>query len=455
MVTRLAVVGDTLLDRDLEGSVERLSPEGPYPVVDEPQGRSRPGGAGLAAALATAGGHDVTLITAMAADEPAGELRALLTDRGVDVIAVRLEGPTPEKIRVRAGGTSLVRIDRGGGGRVDDAPLPEAAERALRRADAVLVSDYGRGMAARAGDWLGHLARRTAIVWDPHPQGAEPIPGARLVTPNRSEAARATPEISGDSVSALTARARELVGRWRATAVAITLGPAGALLSSGEGLPLMVPAPPARMGDACGAGDRFAASAAVALARGALPSEAVVAAVHEASAFVAAGGAAALPEPERPPIAERAEDLVERIRARGGTVVATSGCFDLLHAGHVSSLRGARDLGDCLVVCLNSDDSVRRLKGPNRPLVPASERAAVLQALEFVDAVVVFDEDTPETVLERLRPDIFAKGGDYAVGGLPEARLLARWGGQAVVLPYVSGRSTTELMEEMVRRASG
>jgi D-beta-D-heptose 7-phosphate kinase / D-beta-D-heptose 1-phosphate adenosyltransferase len=127
-------------------------------------------------------------------------------------------------------------------------------------------------------------------------------------------------------------------------------------------------------------------------------------------------------------------------------VVATGGCFDLLHAGHVATLRAARDLGDCLVVCLNSDASVRRLKGPGRPLVPASDRARVLAALEYVDEVVVFDEDTPVEVLRRIRPDVWAKGGDYALTDLEEATVLEEWGGQAVVLPYLQGRSTTQMV---------
>ncbi len=135
------------------------------------------------------------------------------------------------------------------------------------------------------------------------------------------------------------------------------------------------------------------------------------------------------------------------MRASGGTVVATGGCFDLLHPGHVATLRAARGLGDCLVVCINSDDSVRRLKGPSRPLVTASDRARVLEALEFVDAVVVFDQDTPAEVLDRLRPDVWAKGGDYAGADLPEAAVLRTWGGQAVVLPYLDGHSTTALVE--------
>jgi rfaE bifunctional protein nucleotidyltransferase chain/domain len=150
-----------------------------------------------------------------------------------------------------------------------------------------------------------------------------------------------------------------------------------------------------------------------------------------------------------------AHEVVARTRLQGGTVVATGGCFDLLHAGHVSVLQQARALGDCLVVCLNSDASVRRLKGEGRPVVGEDDRAAVLAALGCVDAVVTFDEDTPQAILERLKPDIFAKGGDYAVADLPEQRTLERWGGQVVLLPYLKGRSTSSLMQAMADRARG
>ncbi|MDP9399355.1 MAG: D-glycero-beta-D-manno-heptose 1-phosphate adenylyltransferase, partial [Actinomycetota bacterium] len=168
----------------------------------------------------------------------------------------------------------------------------------------------------------------------------------------------------------------------------------------------------------------------------------------------------AIPDVSAPPAAAVAPDgaagnggagagvapVLARVRAAGGTVVATGGCFDLLHAGHVATLRAARALGQCLVVCLNSDASVRRLKGPERPLQRQEDRARVLEALECVDAVVVFDEDTPEALLDALRPDVWAKGGDYAGVELPESRLLQSWGGQAVVLPYLDGRSTTSLV---------
>jgi rfaE bifunctional protein nucleotidyltransferase chain/domain len=133
-------------------------------------------------------------------------------------------------------------------------------------------------------------------------------------------------------------------------------------------------------------------------------------------------------------------------RTRGGTVVATGGCFDVLHAGHVATLRAARALGDCLIVCLNSDASVRRAKGPDRPVNSAADRAAVLSALDCVDAVEIFEEDTPEEILRRLQPDVWVKGGDYTIEELPEASVVTSWGGQTVVLPYLPGRSTTEIL---------
>jgi rfaE bifunctional protein nucleotidyltransferase chain/domain len=335
----------------------------------------------------------------------------------------------------------------------------------------VLVADYGRGVAAEPGvrAALATLPARLPLVWDPHPRGPAPVPGARLATPNRAEAAGFAPQVPGAGLAAVTARARLLADRWAAAGVAVTLGAGGALLVEGAGAPLVAPAPTVTAGDPCGAGDRFAATAAGLLGDGALPSEAITGAVAAATAFVATGAAATvrlpddgatLPAAPRDPGGrelrplERALGLVAAVRAGGGTVVATGGCFDLLHAGHVATLRSARALGDCLVVCLNSDDSVRRLKGADRPLVPLADRVAVLEALGCVDVVVPFGERTPETVLQRLRPDVFAKGGDYGLADLPEAALLATWSGQAVVLPYLAGRSTTELMKEVVRRDS-
>lgn len=451
--TPLLVVGDSLLDRDLEGRAERLCPDAPVPVLDDLSCRSRPGGAALAAALAAADGRPVTLVTALAGDEAGQELSQLLHRCGVHVVDLGLEGSTPEKVRVRSNGQSLLRLDHGPKSPGTVGACSGAARAAVRDAAAVLVSDYGRGVAADTGlrQALEEVTRRTPVVWDPHPRGPDPVPGVRLATPNRSEATAAVPNGAGGSdLACVTVAARALTAHWKAVGVVVTQGADGAVMANGDGPPLVFPAPRVDGGDPCGSGDRFASAAAGLLADGALPSEAVEAAVRSASAFVAAGGAAGFRLPA-PAGQDERQDVLSRVRARGGTVVATGGCFDLLHAGHVSTLEAARSLGDCLVVLLNSDASVRRLKGPDRPLVAQADRAAVLSALSCVDAVVVFDEDTPEAALERVRPHVFAKGGDYAVGDLPEAAAMARWGGQVVILPYLEGRSTTNLLSQAGR----
>ena len=442
---RLTIVGDALLDRDLEGRAERLAPDAPVPVVDAIEAHPRAGGAGLAATIAARAGHDVTLVCALGRDMAGEELAALLEEAGVNVIDLVLAGATPEKVRVLAAGRPIVRLDRGGEAR-RCGPLPDGA---LAGADAVLVSDYGRGVTAEPT--VREALRRASapLVWDPHPKGAPPVPGATLVTPNLKEATTFAGLDAPWPLAAGEAAGRVLLEQWRAVAVCVTLGARGAVLVSGDGPALTVPAPPVRAGDPCGAGDCFAATAAGRLAAGALPSEAVRAAVEAASAFVAG-------EREDAPVERVADDATEfaaRLRRAGGTVVATGGCFDLLHAGHVRMLEQARALGDGLIVCLNSDASVRRLKGDDRPLVEQHDRAAVLAGLACVDAVAIFDEDDPRALLRRLRPDVWVKGGDYALGELPEAATLAEWGGRAVIVPYVTGRSTSRLIQEVLTRA--
>ena len=459
----LVVLGDALLDLDLEGVAERLAPDSPVPVLDQLVEHPRPGGAALAAALAARDGHDVVLVTALGDDEAGHRVEGLLD--GVRVVRLPYAGPTAVKQRVRAGGQSLLRLDRGSRPGTVRGVTGEVAG-ALDGAAAVLVADYGRGVPGVPArrDLVAALPPRVPTVWDPHPRGAQPVPGARLVTPNRSEAAVFAERLgiatagAGTPLGAVGRRADGLVAAWQAQAVAVTLGEGGALLSYGGGAPMVVPAPVVHCVDPCGAGDRFAVSAAVGLGSGLVTVEAVGDAVRDAARYVAAGGPASLADAGAPvpdgAAARPVEEVVAAVSRRGGTVVATGGCFDLLHAGHVATLRAARQLGDCLVVCLNSDDSVRRLKGASRPLVPAADRARVLEALECVDAVVVFDEDTPTEVLRRVRPDVWAKGGDYAGADMPEAAVLETWGGQAVVLPYLQGRSTSRLVQTATGRTA-
>ncbi|GAB3886888.1 PfkB family carbohydrate kinase [Kibdelosporangium lantanae] len=431
----LVVLGDTLLDIDAEGTADRLSPEAPVPVVDLTGRRVRPGGAGLAALLA-ARSAEVVLVTALGNDAH-GRVLAGLLEPEMTVLGVPLCGGTVCKTRVRVGGQSLLRMDSGDG-TAAASPLPRPVTAALRGAGAVLVADYGRGMTSNphVRRLLGELASQVPVVWDPHPRGGDPVVGARLVTPNASEAAGCG--------------ADELRSRWNVDAVAVTLGERGAALADATGV-TVVPAPRnVHGGDTCGAGDSFAAAAAAALLAGATTLDAVTTAVQAAARFVAAGGAGTLStlDSVAPAVLGSADpfDLADRVRTSGGRLVATGGCFDLLHPGHVSLLRQARALGDALVVCLNSDSSVRGLKGPGRPLLSAHDRARLLTELACVDAVAVFDEPSPVELLDRLRPHVWVKGADYTTDQLPEHDVVHRHGGEIVLVPVLPGYSTTRLV---------
>jgi rfaE bifunctional protein nucleotidyltransferase chain/domain/rfaE bifunctional protein kinase chain/domain len=473
------VVGDVLLDVDLVGRADRLSPEDAAPVVQDLVEQARPGGAGLAAVLA-AQQADVVLAGAAASDAAGRRLAALLPQH-LRVVAVGRAAATVSKTRIRAAGRTLVRLDRPGAvpDPIVDGAGAEALAAVLARADAVLVADYGLGLtrsaAVRAA--LERAAAAVPVLWDPHPRGAPAVPGTLIATPNHGEAAQLAGRPAEDLHGAIAA-GRELAQRWGTSYVLVTRGAAPAVLASTSGSSLVVPVEAAPVADSCGAGDALAAGAAVALAGGAGAAEAAVAGVHSAGQYLRHGGPAALEHrtaravagpagagagagrgaPDAGPAggagtgagaaagAEGPEEVIARVRRAGGQIVMAGGCFDVLHAGHVAYLEAARALGDCLVVAMNSDAGVRRLKGPHRPLVPAEDRARVLRGLGCVDAVVEFDEPTPALLLRRLRPDVFAKGGDYLASGIPEAPVVTEYGGAVVTLPTLPGRSTTGLI---------
>ena len=303
----LVVVGDVLLDVDTRGTVSRATPDGQAPVVDCHERRERPGGAGLAALLAAApGDRDVVLITGIGDDDTGDRVTAML-DGAVTVARLPLDGGTPEKTRVMTRGQTLVRLDSGSGRVRADAPLPAAARAALAGAAAVLVADYGRGMAVhpQTRDLLAALAGRLPVAWDPHPRGGRPVPGARLVTPNEAEARKFAAEAEtgpGGEAGTVTCgdaatvgrRAAYLAGAWGVSGVVITLGGNGAVLAVGGRPPLVVPAPAVAAADTCGAGDSFAAAVARALADGLPLADTVALGVHAASSFVAAGAASGI-----------------------------------------------------------------------------------------------------------------------------------------------------------------
>jgi rfaE bifunctional protein nucleotidyltransferase chain/domain len=417
---------------------------------------------------------DVTLVAPLASDAAGRRLAAMLSS-DLTLVPLPHKGPTRHKTRVLAGGHVVVRLDEGGPGEPVNPPL-DVIRDALRGADVILVSDYGAGTTRHSGirELLADAAASVPTVWDPHPRGGEPVPGV-IATPNLAEARAAASRGGLDGSGDVGSLPGALSGHWRARAVCVTVGADGAHLAVPPGEPERLPTPWPASGDACGAGDRFVSAVVRAIVQGATIRNAAAAAVAEATAWVAAGGVSAQVERPVPPRSdglsasgsmpvgwspdrsyslgetEGAADAVAAVRARGGTVVATGGCFDIVHAGHVACLEAARQMGDALVVLINSDASVSRLKGPRRPVMSAAERARILLALRCVDAVEVFDEDDPRTALDLLRPDIWVKGGDYAGTPIPEAELVEGWGGRVVFVPYLDGHSTTSIL----RRSTG
>ena len=481
-------------------------------MVDQRAEQARPGGAGLAALAAAACGAKVTLVTALGADAEGDLVRSLLDAAGVSLIDLGLAGPTPVKLRVRSGGQSLVRVDRGCSPVVPPGPWCDAAGEAVLCSHAVLASDYGRGLVAARpfADLVPTLAQ--PVVWDPHARGVRPPGGLDLLVPNRDEAARLDDAVAGDpeprgvedgdeilacrlarrfgcTVALTRGSARRRGGRSRRPGVRRP-GRAHGRRPVRGGRPVR-----RRRGRGTGAGATMveAVTAAATAARehvaapddgaagfrprGAAPGVRWPAPVgvnpvtgSSASGPVTGPIPGGLPGPApssagsppaavgdvRPAVAasgdgwDRPRDtlgLARSVRAAGGTVVVAGGCFDVLHPGHVRLLGAARGLGDCLIVCLNGDLSVRRLKGRRRPVNPVEDHAEVLRALAPVDAVLVFDEDDPCAALEQLRPHVFVKGADHAGADLPEREVLAKWGGEIVFVPVVPGRSTTRVLE--------
>ncbi|WP_261165098.1 D-glycero-beta-D-manno-heptose 1-phosphate adenylyltransferase [Microbacterium sp. Marseille-Q6965] len=469
---RVLVVGDVILDRWLRGGVRRLSREAPVPVVQEAEQVDCPGGAGNTAANLAALGARVRLVAAIGEDAEGAALRDRLAAAGVETGDLLVDGarPTASKTRVVGDDQILVRVDRArpgpaGGDRLLAAIAPEPGE-------TLVICDYDGGLLDE--EFARQLAARrpdTRIVVDAHDVARWAPLRPDLVTPNAGEAAtllgRALPEgpARADAVAGAATELLEAAGADRAV---VTLDRDGTVLlerrpdGTGEATH-RTRARPAPEHQATGAGDTFVAAATVALAVGAAPAEAVDFAQRAADVVVSRPGTAVCALGDLQPAASTAvpgtlnhdalRAALRRERERGHTIVFTNGCFDLLHLGHTAHLRQAKQLGDVLVVALNDDASVRRLKGPGRPVNPVEDRARVLEALESVDYVTVFREDSPSALLADLRPDIYAKGGDYVPEMLEETAVVRAYGGAVRILDFIPAHSTSEIVTRITQRA--
>lgn len=456
----VVVVGDAILDVWLSGHCDRVCREAPAPVVDVGKRALSAGGAANTAVNLAAMGARVRFVSVLGDDESGRDLRDLLGGQGVDTRHVVLVPGrrTVRKQRVVAGDQVLVRFDDGDVGPAPARSVMEVLRAASEHAGALMVCDYGNGLLGdEVRDGVAHLGVPLLVV-DAHDlsrwRGAHPD----LVTPNAGEAAMllglALPE---DRVELFERHQADLLDATGAKAAAVTLDRDGALLLTADAPPYRTWADPAPDSQASGAGDTFVAALCLATSAG-LPLTTGMELAQAASGVVVhKNGTSVCTWTELAATLDRDATLstdelvgiVERHHEAGRTVVFTNGCFDVLHRGHISYLGEAKRQGDVLVVAVNSDDSVRRLKGPDRPVNSARDRAAVLSALSCVDHVTVFGEDTPIELLRRLKPELYVKGGDYTESMLAEAPVVRSYGGEVRSLGYVPERSTSSMIEKI------
>lgn len=459
---RVLVVGDVMLDRYWHGTTDRISPEGPVPIVNVADREERPGGAANVALNIAALGARATLIGLVGDDQTGQALNDQLEAHGIHPRLQRVAGhPTICKLRVMAQHQQLMRLDFEQPFAADASPLLEQAfEQALAEADLVVLSDYAKGTVSDPARLI-QLARSAGVevVVDPKGRDFSRYRGASLITPNGREFAAETGHHTDDE--ALVTAARALGSRVGIDHLLVTRGAAGMTLVPGDEQARHFPAHAHDVFDVTGAGDTVVAVLAVMLASGQNLAQATALANHAAGIVVTRVGAAtvtlaelreALGTTAPNPGVTDAESLALRLvdeRANGQRVVLTNGCFDILHAGHVAYLEQARALGDRLIVAVNDDASVRRLKGDERPVTPLAQRMAVLAGLASVDWVVPFSADTPAALVEQLVPDVLVKGGDYRVEDVAGGQWLQQRGGEVVILDYIEGPSTTKLIERL------
>lgn len=460
---RVLVAGDIMLDRYWHGGTARISPEAPVPVVKVEEMEDRPGGAANVALNIAALGGGSDLVGVTGADEAADILRSRLAAAGIGCRFQVAEGlPTITKLRVISRHQQLLRLDfEEGFMEVDPAPFGEQVGAGLETGNVLVLSDYRKGALRDPGGLIA-LARERGVrvLVDPKGTDFERYRGASLLTPNFTEFQAVVGAVGSEAE--LVEKAQALIRELSLEALLVTRSEQGMTLIRDGQPELHLPAHAREVYDVTGAGDTVISVLAASLSAGSSLEDAVALANIAAGIVVGKLGTAVVSAPELRRAVSRqggagrgvmsAEQLliaIEDARAHGERIVFTNGCFDIVHAGHVGYLASAREEGDRLVVAVNSDESIRRLKGEGRPVNPLERRMAVLAALEAVDWVVPFASDTPEPLLEKLRPEVLVKGGDYSVDQVVGAPIVQGYGGQVKVLDFIDDVSTTRIIERI------
>ncbi|MBI4665965.1 MAG: D-glycero-beta-D-manno-heptose-7-phosphate kinase [Nitrospinae bacterium] len=467
---RVMVVGDVILDIYVRGVIERISPEAPAQVLEITGEEILLGGAANVAANAAALGADARLVGLVGKDSAAQALRGLLKKRKIpsESLVIDQTRPTTTKTRFMAMRQQMLRVDRE---RRHTAP-PDAMEKMLARiranigkCDGLIISDYGKGaLPDKFLEKLIALARASGkmVVVDPKGRDYSKYRGATIITPNRKEASLASGVDIKDEDDYRQA-AERLFEITKAQHILITRGEEGMTVFHRRGRGVHLPAEALEVFDVSGAGDTVIAALAVMLFAGHTLEDAAKVANVAAAIEVGHVGAKAVakdevlrrlsPEPTgslKAMTRKEAAAFAKRARGEGRTVVFTNGCFDIIHAGHVDYLFKARAAGDVLILGLNTDSSVRKLKGKNRPLMNENDRLKVLSALSCVDAVTLFNEDTPLNLIKAVQPDIVVKGGDYTPDTVVGRDVVEKRGGKVVIVPLMEGRSTTGIINHIV-----
>lgn len=456
------VVGDVMLDRYWHGGTSRISPEAPVPVVRVDQIEDRPGGAANVALNIAALGARALLVGVTGNDEAAESLSDSLRGAGVDAHFQRHEGqPTIVKLRVMSRHQQLLRMDFEEPFNTDTAALAREVDALLDGIKVLVLSDYGKG-ALQNHQALIQAARRKGIpvLADPKGKDFSIYRGASLITPNLHEFELIVGGCADEAE--LVSKGATLMRELELGALLVTRGEHGMTLLRPDHAPLHLPARAREVFDVTGAGDTVISTLAASIAAGEELPLAVALANLAAGIVVGKLGTAAISAPELRRAVQREEGsergvlsldqlliAIDDARAHGEKIVFTNGCFDILHAGHVTYLEQARAQGDRLIVAINDDASVSRLKGPGRPINAVDRRMAVLAGLGAVDWVVSFAEDTPERLLKQVQPDVLVKGGDYGIDQVVGADIVQAYGGEVRVLGLVENSSTTAIVEKI------
>jgi len=470
---KVLVVGDLMLDEYIWGRTDRISPEAPVQVVDVVRGDLRLGGAGNVVNNLLTLGCQVEVISVLGEDADGISLSKMLEQKKIGTAGIVFEPKrtTSRKTRVLAGNQQMLRIDRESRESIIEETeklLINHLYKMIPTCQVVLVSDYLKGLLTEG--FLKEIiaigaAAGVPVIIDPKGDNYDKYRGATLLTPNRKEAQIASGIVITDEQSLLRA-GRLLRTNLNLDALVLTRSEEGMSLFFRDGNEAHLPTDAREVFDVSGAGDTVLALLGLGLGAGLSIADAARVANLAAGIVVGKVGTSTVSGEELIAVAGRRLGdgdakikhadilavLLKRERQLGRKIVFTNGCFDLLHVGHVKYLQKARSLGDLLILGLNSDQSIRRLKGEKRPLIGEGERAHLLAALKCIDYVVVFDDDTPLDLIRVLRPDILVKGGDYTADGVVGKELVESYGGRVEIVPFVDGKSTTNIIEKILEQ---